>query len=156
MQKGIERRSQTVASINKLIKQRQQIFVLLCEIGELKPFKRLHNVNSALNEFCEVLVDYIAFGHFEIYNRILKKSERRKASVKLATSLYLHIVSTTEIALDFNDKYENYDASNNDLNSDLSTLGEALATRIEMEDRFIESLLPAHSIINNLDIAKAA
>jgi len=60
----------------------------------------------------------------------------------LAQEMYPKISSTTEIVLDFNDKYdtEHTEQLLGSLEKDLSVLGEALANRIEMEDRLLRAL----------------
>jgi len=103
-----------------------------------------------LRQFCEVLVDYIAAGHFVLYERIASGQERRRSVAQLAQSLYPKIAALTETVVRFNDKYDRLvqqDSSKLDeqslstLDSDLSTLGETLAVRIELEDQLIAKLM---------------
>ena len=93
-----------------------------------------------LEEFDQVLVDYIAAGHFGLYERIAEGKERRKAVSNLAIEIYPRIKQTTEIALAFDEKYnsENDQQDLSKLQGDLSHLGEELATRIELEDQLIQ------------------
>jgi len=61
-----------------------------------------------LDRFCEVLVDYVSAGHFEIYCALLDEGERFGAKrCREAADLYARIVPTTAVALDFNDHYFN-------------------------------------------------
>ena len=98
-----------------------------------------------LQEFCQDLVDYLATGHFEIYRRIEEKEERRAEIMKLADQVFDRISETTAVAVAFNDLYdtsENFDPEVlSQLPTQLSRLGEELATRIDLEDRFINTLL---------------
>ena len=88
------------------------------------------------------MVDYLAAGHFGLYQRILEGQERRKEICSLAEELYPKIAKTTEFALDFNDKYEHEtnDAFNAQFSDDLSELGQILASRIELEDRLFKAM----------------
>lgn len=60
----------------------------------------------------------------------------------LQKNVYPSIESTTQMILDFNDKYdtEEYRKYLPMLEKDLSTLGEKLADRIEQEDRLVDIL----------------
>ncbi len=141
--KGSDRRQRTRQLIDKMLAQREQLMALLCEVSGVEPFATKKPLPQLLEEFCQVLVDYIASGHFGLYERIAVGTERRKAVVKLAQQSYAKIVDTTQVALDFNEKYD--DLKDRDdleiLQPDLWHLGEELATRIELEDKLIESLL---------------
>ena len=89
-------------------------------------------------------MDYTALGHFEIYQRIIEGKERRTAVRKVADELYPAIADTTDLLVDFNDKYdslENEDFSQ--LPADLSRIGEVLAVRSELEDRLLTALRPS-------------
>jgi regulator of sigma D len=57
--------------------------------------------------------------------------------------LYPQIASSTEVALDFNDKYDCGDHCEitPSFADDLSLLGETIASRIELEDRLIRNLV---------------
>lgn len=141
--KGSDRRQRTRQLIDKMLAQREQLMALLCQVSGVEPFATEKPLPQLLEEFCQVLVDYIASGHFGLYERIAVGTERRKAVVKLAQQSYAKIVDTTQVALDFNEKYD--DLKDRDdleiLQPDLWRLGEELATRIELEDKLIESLL---------------
>ncbi len=140
-----ERRSGTQDTIDKLLDERQQLLVLFCKVAGMQPLAddRDSDQEALLQRFCEVLVDYSAFAHFEIYDRIINGRERRRQVVETAREVYPRIAEASEVAVEFNDKY---DASDHpldlgDLERDLSKLGEELAIRAEMEDRIIAALL---------------
>ncbi|MBT7411188.1 MAG: sigma D regulator [Methylococcales bacterium] len=156
-----ERRNGTRDMINELLNERQELLVSLCEIAELGPDPLIQtdqsSENNILSEFCQILIDYIALGHFEIFDRIMKEEERRNDVLKSISSIYLKVAFTTETILDFNDKYEETNShSSEDLNTDLSKLGETLAARFELEDNLIEALIPAATIVNLQEYRKAA
>jgi regulator of sigma D len=57
----------------------------------------------------------------------------------VAAQLYPRINVTTQHCLDFNDKYDNAEATHlgHAFHDDLSRLGEEIATRIELEDKLL-------------------
>ncbi len=144
-----ERRSSDV--VNKLLTERKEMLALYCRMAgidsystDTKDVKDTNNESDQqlLQEFCQVLIDYIAAGHFGLYERIINGQERRRSVADEAKKLYPRIAESTQIAVDFNDKYdcEDYCDISEDFQSDLSYLGEQLATRIELEDRLINIL----------------
>ena len=139
---GIDRRKGTRDAIDRFVKQRTQMWSLYWKLAGLKPFSDENDsLKESLDEFCQVLVDYIAGGHFTLYDRIEQGKERRKAVAERADELYPRIVDLTDVAIRFNDRYMEGDADKPTLDRDLSYLGEALANRIELEDQLISELL---------------
>lgn len=141
-----ERRRGTRDSLAKMVAERTQVLALYWRIAGLEPFSDTSQRDPAqklLQEFCQLLVDYIAAGHFTLYERIVNGTERRRELNTLAQDLYPRISDTTTVALDFNDKY---DATaqwevNESFKSDLSKLGEGLALRIDLEDKLIAQMI---------------
>ncbi|MGQ0659105.1 MAG: Rsd/AlgQ family anti-sigma factor [Chromatiales bacterium] len=129
--------------VDKMLTERQHMLVLMCEVLGLKPFTGDKPVRELLAEFNSVLVDYIAAGHFGLYQRIVEGTERRRAVIIKASKVYPKIAESTDAAVDFNDKYGgewNFHLLDT-LAGDLSALGEKLATRIELEDQVIAAML---------------
>ncbi len=128
--------------VQKLLAERQEMLSIFCRVAGLEPFKGSTPSVDELQEFCQVLVDYSAFGHFEIYERIVDGRERRTRVVEIAREVYPRIAEASEVAVEFNDKYDSSDHTLDlhELDRDLGKLGEELAVRIEMEDRIIEAL----------------
>jgi regulator of sigma D len=137
-----ERRGNTAELINHMLDERKQLLLLLLHVSELKNEKLNDSDEKLLDEFCQVLVDYIAAGHFGLYDRIIKKQERRKNVYDQAIRIYPSIDKTTQTALSFNDKYDPANGARElaELQVDLSILGEDLASRIELEDQLINCL----------------
>lgn len=139
-----ERRDRTRQLIDRLLAERRQMLVLLCRLSGLKPFSADKGtaVKGALEEFCQILVDYIAAAHFGVYQRIADGSERRQSVMELARLSYPRISRTTQAAVDFNERYDSSDHELclETLEADLSRLGEEIATRIELEDQLIAVL----------------
>jgi len=128
--------------VRKLLDERQEMLSMFCRVAGLEPFKDAAPNPNVLQEFCQVLVDYSAFGHFEIYERIVAGRERRTRVVDVAREVYPRIAEASECAVEFNDKYDASDHTLDlkQLDHDLGRLGEELAVRIEMEDRIIQAL----------------
>jgi regulator of sigma D len=142
-ERGEDRRSRTREMADKLLVERREMLVRFCRVAGLEPYSCQETTPEPLSEFCQVLMDYMAFGHFEIYDRISRGEERRTGVMKVVEEVYPRVVQTTDLAVAFNDKY---DASEHPLSleylpHDLSRLGEELATRIELEDRLLAAMM---------------
>jgi len=140
-----DRRHRTRDMVERLLAERQQMFVLYNRVAGIEPWSEDKPSVSSLNEFCEILVDYTASGHFGLYQRILDGRERRRSVSELAENLYPRIAGTTQASVEFNDKYDGVSGEEDmeHLATDLSRLGEQLATRAELEDRLIDAMLGA-------------
>ncbi|WP_417227081.1 sigma D regulator [Amphritea sp.] len=106
-------------------------------------------LNDKIQEFCQLMMDYISSGHFEVYEQLLKQgSEFNDGSLEKAQALFPKIQDSTDASLDFNDIYSNFEGQTlqemYELMCQLSSLGEALEERFALEDRMIEILHIAH------------
>ncbi len=137
-----DRRSNTRELVEKLLAERSEMLVLYYRAAGLDSESHSEPLDKAVQSFCQLLVDYIAAGHFTLYDRIVQREERRQPLAAVAEKIYPEIAATTSAALDFNDKYENSEKvrSSSQLTDDLSELGELLATRIELEDKLLQLL----------------
>ena len=140
-----ERRTRSRSIIEHLETERAEVLVNFCRVAGIEPYEspdQQSNQEECLRNFCQLMVDYLAAGHFGLYQRFMDGQERRQDICKLAEELYPQIAKTTQFALDFNDKYEHEteDAFNEEFSEDLSKLGQALATRIELEDRLLQAI----------------
>lgn len=140
-----DRRQQTHQLIKKLQNERNQLWFLYCDFATLKPFSGTDAIKQRLEHFSQTLIDYLSLGHFGVYERLLNGKERRDNILEIAKNIYPEIEATTEVAVAFNDKYEKTEKSDNfnELERDLSILGEHLAKRIDLEDQF------CHLIVNS-------
>ena len=138
-----DRRIGTRTLIDKMLSERQRMLVLFERLAGVEPYADETPSDELLQEFSQILVDYIASGHFGLYERITEGRERRRGVVKLAEELYPRIADTTRVAIEFNDVYEksNGKVISADLTQRLSKLGEGLAVRIELEDQLISEML---------------
>lgn len=143
VQEQQDRRSGTRSLIDRMLSQRQKMLVLFERCAGVEPYANERPNDELLQEFSQILVDYIASGHFGLYERISEGKERRRGIVELAEQLYPRIADTTQVAVDFNDIYEksNGRAIEGDLLKMLSKLGEELAVRIDLEDQLISEML---------------
>ena len=138
-----ERRNGTRTLIDKMLTERQKMLVLFERVAGVEPYADEMPNDELLQEFSQILVDYIASGHFGLYERISEGKERRRGIVKLAEELYPRIANTTQAAIEFNDVYEkaNGESIGENLSTMLSKLGEELAVRIELEDQLISEMI---------------
>lgn len=140
-----ERRAGTRNAIAKMIAERNEVLALYWRLAGLESFEngKREPARKLLQEFCQLLVDYIAAGHFSLYERIVNGTERRRDIAQLAQDLYPRIAATTTTALDFNDKYDSGDKFEvtDGFKADLSRVGEELALRIDLEDKLIALML---------------
>lgn len=137
------RRPQTSKMVAELMQERQQVWAMYCQLGDMKPYVACPSLTETVERFCQLLIDYISLGHFGVYRRIIDGTERRVRAIATAEQVYAAIEEATDVALAFNDKYEQLDAHQlySDLEDDLARLGEALTTRFDLEDRLMASLL---------------
>jgi regulator of sigma D len=142
-QRQPERRGRTQEIINTLLGERRQLLVAFCQVAGLEPRKPNKPVRTLIREFCQVLMDYAAAVHFELYTRVAEGKERRGQVLKIAKESYPTIAAITQRAVDFNDKYDKApgDPPDEAMQDDLSRLGEDLALRFELEDQLFKALL---------------
>lgn len=131
--------------IDRWLEERQEMLVQYCALSGLNEDLSDIQRGEKLRSFCQILVDYVSAGHFEVYDQLIKEGREFDDADALqeAGKLYDVVDKTTEKLLDFNDKYlETDDLAA--LSPDLSQLGEALEIRFSAEDRLIAVLHTAH------------
>lgn len=136
-------RPQSRKLIDNMLTERQQMLVLLWELSKLDFDTVDQPMLDTLEDFKEIMVDYIAAGHFGLYQRITEGNERRQAVLNTARDIYPRIEQSTDIAVEFTERYDGAedDTIRGKLASDLSRLGEEITTRIELEDKLILAML---------------
>ncbi len=135
-----ERRQQTYQLIAELKLERLTVWSLYSEIANLKPFTVHPDIKQKLNQFLQLLIDYISLGHFGVYERVLSGTERRDRILLVAYEIFPDLSITTQVAELFNEKYEHLEDFE-DLEKDLSVLGENLALRSDLEDKLCKLLM---------------
>ncbi|WP_068544308.1 Rsd/AlgQ family anti-sigma factor [Thalassotalea crassostreae] len=141
----------SLSAIDNWLNERQEVLVSYYQLAGLAPSDQTDRAlpNAAdIQAFCQLLMDYLSAGHFEVFDQIVAQCKKNGPdSLALAQKIYPEISKTTDIALAFNDKFaepeddsflESFDAS-------LSVLGQALEERFELEDQLIEALYKKHS-----------
>ncbi len=145
-----ERRRDLGETLEALKEQRQKTLLCYCSLvgtntpGKTSPDGIQDIAPVALQELLNIMVDYMAMGHFTVYQRIIEGKERRGAVQEAAEIAYPGIGETTDVMVEFNDTYENFTGSAEEqkqIREDLSKLGEMLAIRGELEDEILNALL---------------
>jgi regulator of sigma D len=126
--------------------------VLISHFVALPSQSIAYGLNERLSLFCDLMMDYLSSGHFEVYEQLLREGhEFADGSVEAAQKLFPLIQPTTDTALDFNDKYSSMkDPSVQEIREfaeQLSLLGETLENRFSLEDKMIELLHITHNEI---------
>jgi len=126
------------------LKERQQLLVLYYKLCEMKPKSYTALTAARLIEFCEILIDYVSAGHFEVFEKIASSS----GVAQLNTELMIKILQTTNKAIGFSDKYsQTQDYSK--LCEELSRFGLLLSNRFDWEDKLIDIYVKA---VNNAQL----
>jgi regulator of sigma D len=139
---GEDRRDRIQRTTKQLVEERQSVMVAYWDLAKKESAGDRAAIRKKLQAFCQILMDYTAFGHFEVYQRIVEGKERRQNVRRLAAKVYRVIAETTDVLVDFNDKYDHVhlDDALGQLPDDLSKLGESFAARIELEDQILDAL----------------
>lgn len=135
--------------IDRWLRERQNLIVQYCDLTATTDFTSVDKVRDKFVRLCEMLLDYVSAGHFEVYQKLIQEAkEFDDGGIELVAKIYPRIERTTEVALSFNDRLEGRGQTSDDLQSlmePLSDLGEDLETRFELEDFLIEHLHNAHA-----------
>jgi len=134
--------------IDRWLEQRRKLIeaaIYLRERGEYTPLD-----TPKIQLFCEMLVDYVSAGHFTVYEQLALEAKEfhDDSAVGLLRELLPLIDSSTEVALEFNDKYDTKAHCNAQLESllfSLKALKVVFAERFQYEDRLIKELHEANS-----------
>jgi regulator of sigma D len=103
-------------------------------------------LQAGLRDLCQLLVDYVSVGHFEVFYELIREAEAfADGSGRLARDLIPQIGDTTEVILGFDEKYPLPTGAIADYTADLSLLGEILELRFELEDGLISGMHMAHT-----------
>ena len=153
MLKHTESKKEHWGTVDKLVegwlKERQELILLYCAVDGLREFTPKDTpVAIKVQAFTDVLIDYMSAGHFEIYDELLQEAADFNDDYSdTANSVLPRIQSSTQIAVDFNDKYTGKDINQElmpELAADLSRLGEKLVERFDLEDQLIEMMHNSH------------
>lgn len=127
--------------VYKWLQASQNLMVALNQLCQLRPFYLAQNqtqVVDALQEFCQMLVDYVSLGHFVVYEHMVNVIELCQSSQTIIPkNLLKQLLNSTTEALNFNDKYQ-IKQNLITLDKDLCFLAEHIAQRFEWEGWLLE------------------
>ncbi len=132
--------------ITRWLKERREVLGSYTEIAVALEIpadeQSLQRRQSAL---CQLLVDYLSSGHFEVFHELLAEAESfGDGSSALAQRVMPAIADTTELIMAYDEKYSGGAIEDGKLKRDLSALGEALESRFALEDQLIAGLHYSH------------
>ncbi|HIP76751.1 MAG TPA: sigma D regulator [Psychromonas hadalis] len=143
----------SLAIFDNWLSARQDIVILYCELAGLPPHQKVEGSlpnQEKITLFCQKLLDYASKGHFEIYEMIIDKCKvDSAANLEKAVRLYARITATTDLTLNFNDKYAESPSESVLLDTfykDLSVLGEVMESRFEREDELLNVVHLHHTL----------
>ncbi|MAD01265.1 sigma D regulator [Pseudomonas abyssi] len=132
--------------IDRWLAERQQLILNYRQLRE-RP-EPSTQTDSELTAFCDILVDYVSAGHFEIYEQLLREAQDfdDQRGIELAHRVYPRIETITLLAVGFNDQYGQSTRADDEaaMQTQLQQLGGMLHERFELEDCLIEVLHNAH------------
>ncbi len=127
------------------LKERREVLVKYAAIAaNLERDSDKTSVDAGVERLCQLLVDYVSVGHFEVFYELIREAEAfADGSDTIANEIIPRIGDTTEVILGFDEKYPTEEQV--DIGADMSLLGEVLESRFELEDRLITLLHRSHA-----------
>lgn len=126
-------------SLKQWLKLRQELIIQFNTLCQLRPFlnsKDTSYLEGALITFCQLLLDYMSMGHFQMFEQLLANIENASTRREIQAPHFEALKTTTLNALNFSDSYSTHFKADT-LERDLSQLGEELALRFDLEDDLI-------------------
>lgn len=145
------KQSELSGLIERWLNERQELILLYVAIDGLRQFTPKGTpIGVKVQAFCQVLMDYVSAGHFEVYDRLISDTDATPAVTdKTLLGFLSGIQKSTDMAVTFNEIYDTDQHCSEELISlpeDLSKLGELLAERFDLEDQLVES----RNVINSV------
>ena len=128
------------SAIDQWLEARKTLLIRYCALAKPDKNATTEQRESDIVEFCNLLMDYLSAGHFEIYDMLISEDA---SGQRLRQQSYPKLARTTDYALRFQDRYA-VQASPQytvDFTADLAELGETLETRFALEDKLIHHML---------------
>ncbi len=131
--------------VNHWLEERRRLLYLLCAVRGIRglTFDGVP-VHYRVQQFCQVLMDYISAGHFEVYRELISKARAFNSENAEQVGRILQLLEdSTDEALTFNEDFaspESCDAQLDSLALRLSNLLEKLEERFALEDQLIVSI----------------
>lgn len=123
--------------VSNWLKERQELIVQVFSLTQASPNAKRH---SDISSLCEILMDYVSVGHFEVFDEILLEIEQLgQKEAQRSKQLLAKLQSTTDAALRFNDLFEglSWREPSCSLSEELASLTIELEKRFEIEDQLI-------------------
>lgn len=139
-----EHTRRVAALVQRWLQERQALIVQMMALSdEQRRAADAAPLADRVAAFCEILMDYVSAGHFEIYDELLAEAEKRDSRLLAdGQSLFQRLQPTTDAVIRFNDIYE--DPRDTEalawLSHELSILGPELENRFAIEDRMLAVL----------------
>lgn len=129
-------------AVAELLEERKQLLALFCDLAGFEAGSKPGIQQRLLQRFCQLLIDYASLWQFEIHDLLLRADNNHVAAREMLEKYQPVILKASDVALEFNDRYDASDhlLDLSDVETQLSRLGEALATRFDAEDRIISKL----------------
>ncbi len=129
--------------VDQLLLERQQMLAIFYKVADVDAEMQADARRRLLQRFCEILVDYSALWHFEIFEYLKRNRGEYQNAMSIAATCENVIVRASESAVAFNDKYDPtvHALSFDQLDHDLSVLGEDIAARIDAEDQILSAMV---------------
>lgn len=132
------------ALVRRWLEERQSLIAQMMALGDDSRRKADPvALPERVQAFCEVLMDYVSAGYFEVYDELLAEGEAHGRRVQSeGQALFQRLQPTLDAIIRFNDLYEDPDDEEvlASLPHELSGLGLVLEGRFEIEDRMIALL----------------
>lgn len=130
--------------VQQWLNERQQLIMLLNSLPPLVTSSAQRNpLPQRIQEFCQLLMDYISAGYFEIYRELAEEARCLRCSDGLNTSILKRLDISTDAALAFNDDFdtaEHIRVLQHRLPQRLADLHAKLQERFALEDQLIVSI----------------
>ena len=101
------------ALVQAWLDERQQLIVLLCTMQGLKglstpqPYDNPQPMHRQVQRFCQLLMDYISAGYFEVYRELVNEARHfHRENPALTRQIMQKLDSSTDAALAFNEDFE--------------------------------------------------
>ncbi|MDX1804685.1 MAG: sigma D regulator [Alcanivorax sp.] len=134
------------ALVQAWLDERRQLIVLLCAIQGVRSYggDRRQPQQQQVQHFCQLLMDYISAGYFEVYRELVNQARHfRRDNPILTRHIIAQLDTSTDEALSFNadfDSAEHYLSHLDSLPERVSHLMETLEERFALEDQLILSI----------------
>lgn len=141
--------------VDNWLSERRELLVHYCHLAgaDSQPDGRLTLPPlKEVSQFCQLLVDYISSGRFEIYDKLLNLCENSSDDLAgEAHKLIPGLSAGSDHALRFNDSYGELTSESQllALDDDLSQLGEWLEQHLRLEDRLLQAAFQAQQATGN-------